>query len=113
MTAVDADAPTDAISQFYALVSVHQFGAAEELWSAHMRSRFPPDENIVSRFRDTHTIGLRRAEVVAESQARATVAVDVVETDARTLTRRFIGRWHLVRAHTGWLLDAPELRPAP
>jgi len=110
---VRADDPVHAISRFYALVSSGEFGAAEELWSSRMRSRFPPQENIVHRFSHTHVIGLQRANVVAQSPSQATVAADVLETDSRGAFRHFVGRWHLVRGAQGWLLDRPELEAVP
>jgi hypothetical protein len=110
---VRTDDPVQAISRFYALVSSGEFGAAEELWSSRMRSRFPPQENIVHRFSSTDRIGLQRASVETQSQSQATVAADVLEIDSRGAIRHFVGRWHLVRVAQGWLLDRPELEAVP
>jgi hypothetical protein len=98
------------VAHFYALVSSRQFEGAESLWSARMRTRYPPRQNIVERFSNTTTIGLQRAAVVAQTETTATVDVDVAEVDARGLTRHFVGQWHLVRAGESWLLDQPELQ---
>jgi hypothetical protein len=113
LTDAPAEDPVEAVSQFYALVSSRQFDAAEELWSASMRSAYPPHENIVRRFSQTDAIGLERADLVAQNHSRATIAANVLETDVRGATRRFVGRWHLVRGPSGWLLDRPELQAAP
>ncbi len=111
--ATRADEPVQAVSSFYTLVSNRDFEGAEELWSPGMRSSYPPEENLVRRFSETQAIGLQRAEVVAQSESQATVATDVLETDAQGRTRHFVGQWHLVRGRGGWLLDRPELQAAP
>jgi predicted permease len=61
----------------------------------------------------TRSIGLEHAEVTAQSDTQASVAVDVVEINARAQRSRFVGQWHLVRGSSGWLLDQPELRALP
>jgi hypothetical protein len=105
--------PTQVVSDFYALVSSHDFESAAQLWSPRMRAAFPPDANIAGRFSQTQSIRLERADVVSQDQSRATVAVDVVEADARAGQRHFVGAWHLVRTPGGWALDQPELQAAP
>jgi cytoskeletal protein RodZ len=105
-----ANDPSATVAEFYALVANHDFEAAEDLWSPSMQSRFPPRENIVQRFSQTTSVQLRRADVVSDDGARAVVAVDLVETDARQTVRHFGGMWHLVRGPNGWLLDQPDLQ---
>jgi hypothetical protein len=105
--------PTEAVSSFYALVGQHQFDRAAELWSPRMRSAFPPDENINQRFSSTRGVTLRRAEIVSVDPSRATVAVDLMESDGTARGRHYVGAWQLVHTDTGWLLDQPDLRPAP
>ena len=78
-----------------------------------MRSAFPPDQNIYQRFSNTQAIRLQRADVVSQDQSQATVAVDLVESDAQAGQRHYVGTWHLVRSPGGWMLDQPDLRPAP
>ncbi len=78
-----------------------------------MRSAFPPQQNIDQRFRSTQAIRLQRADVVNQDQSQATVAVDLVESDAQAGQRHFVGTWHLVRGPNGWMLDQPNLQPAP
>jgi hypothetical protein len=105
--------PRQTVSSFYDLVSTHQFDTAAQLWSPQMRSAFPPDQNISQRFSNTQAIRLQRADVVSQDQAQATVAVDLVESDAQAGQHHFVGTWHLVRGPGGWMLDQPDLRPAP
>jgi hypothetical protein len=112
-SAVVASDPGQAVSAFYALVSSHQFDTAAQLWSPQMRSAFPPQQNIDQRFGSTQAIRLQRADVVNQDQSQATVAVDLVESDAQAGQRHFVGTWHLVRGPNGWMLDQPNLQPAP
>jgi hypothetical protein len=109
---VAAAEPTQAVSTFYALVSQGQFDSAAALWTPRMRSQFPPRENIDQRFSGTQAIQVNRAEVLDQDQSRATVAVDLTESNAVAGRRRYIGNWHLVRGANGWLLDQPELQVA-
>ena len=111
--AAPAGDPRQIVSSFYDLVSTHQFDTAAQLWSPQMRSAFPPDQNIYQRFSNTQAIRLQRADVVSQDQAQATVAVDLVESDAQAGQHHFVGTWHLVRGPAGWMLDQPDLRPAP
>jgi hypothetical protein len=111
--AAPAGDPRQTVSSFYDLVSTHQFDTAAQLWSPQMRSAFPPDQNIYQRFSNTQAIRLQRADVVSQDQAQATVAVDLVESDAQAGQHHFVGTWHLVRGPAGWMLDQPDLRPAP
>lgn len=108
-----AEDPGAAVSNFYALVSQHQFDSAVQLWSPRMRAAFPPEVNLDQRFSQTRDIQLQRADVVSEDQTHATVAVDLVESTSETGQHHFIGNWLLVRGPNGWMLDQPQLQPAP
>ncbi|HLZ25075.1 MAG TPA: hypothetical protein VKQ30_23380 [Ktedonobacterales bacterium] len=78
-----------------------------------MRAAFPPEVNLDQRFSQTRDIQLQRTDVVSEDQTHATVAVDLVESTSQTGQRHFIGNWLLVRGPNGWMLDQPQLQPAP
>jgi hypothetical protein len=108
-----ASDPGAAVSSFYALVSSHQFDSAAQLWSPRMRAAFPPDTNLIERFSQTQNIRLQRADVVSQDQSTATVAVDLVESNRSAGERHFVGNWYLVRGANGWVLDQPQLYPAP
>jgi len=108
-----ASDPGAAVSTFYSLVSSHQFDSAAQLWSPRMRAAFPPDANLTERFRQTQIVRLQRAEVISQDQSQATVAVDLIEQDGQAGQRHFVGNWYLVRAEDGWMLDRPQLNPAP
>lgn len=103
--------PDEAVTTFYGLVSSHQFDTAASLWTDHMRSTFPVAENINSRFAQTQSIQLQRADVVNQTASQATVAVDLIESTTSG-HRRYVGTWQLVRAANGWLLDQPNLQAA-
>jgi hypothetical protein len=109
---VDASDPSAAVTIFYELVARHEFDAATQLWSPRMQASYPPAENIHQRFRQTSAITLQRADMDSVTDAGATVVVDLIESTASG-PRRYVGRWHLVRDTSGWLLDQPELRLAP
>jgi hypothetical protein len=100
------------VASFYSLVSRHAFDPAAQLWSPHMRATFPPQENINQRFSQTQSIRLQRVDVVNRDSTQATVAVDLVES-AATGQRHYVGTWQLVRGAGGWMLDQPQLQPAP
>jgi hypothetical protein len=51
-----------------------------------MRAAFPPDANLTERFRQTQIVRLHRAEVISQDQSQA---------------------------EDGWMLDRPQLNPAP
>jgi hypothetical protein len=107
-----ADDPSQAVASFYSLVSRHDFDPAAQLWSPHMRAAFPPQQNINQRFSQTQSIRLQRVDVVNRDSTQATVAVDLVES-AATGQRHYVGTWQLVRGAGGWMLDQPQLQPAP
>jgi hypothetical protein len=111
VAASDGSDPAAAVAGFYDLVSRHAFHDAAQMWSPRMQAAFPPAENIDARFRQTNAITLQQAETVSESGSSAVVAVDLVESTASG-PRRYVGRWHLVRTASGWLLDQPELQQA-
>jgi hypothetical protein len=102
------------VDRFYELVQAHDFAAARLLWSPAMQAAYPPAENLEARFSRTDQVVVRRAELVSldAARGRATVAVDLLETEAGSGgARRWVGAWHLVRGPAGWLLDQPALRP--
>lgn len=104
--------PGATVASFYQLVSAHQFGPAAQLWSPHMRSAYPPGENINQRFSQTQQVAVNRAQVVAMDRSQATVAVDLVEVTPGS-RHHYTGTWSLVHADAGWLLDQPNLQQAP
>jgi hypothetical protein len=112
-SAVAATDPRQTVASFYDLVSTHQFDSAAQLWSPQMRSSFPPPQNIDQRFGATQAIRLQRADLVSQDQSQATVAVDLLESDAQGGQRHYVGTWRLVRGPSGWMLDQPDLRPEP
>lgn len=103
-------APASSVTTFYQLVAQHSYDRAAELWSAQMRSRYPPATNINGRFSGTTAIDVRRADIVSvdENGGTATVAVDLIEATSSG-TRRWTGTWQLVRVGSAWLLDQPNL----
>jgi hypothetical protein len=108
-----ADDPASAVSSFYALVASHQFEEAAQLWSPRMRAAFPPEANVNQRFSQTREIQLKRVEVISQDPARATVAVDLLESVDQAGQRHFTGAWYMVRGSTGWMLDQPQLQSVP
>jgi hypothetical protein len=110
---VGAATPDAAVRSFYAYLERGQFDQALGLWTARMRSAYPPAENIYSRFSRTQSLTVRRAEVVALDavNGRATVALDLGEVvGPPSVSRTYVGSWYLVRGPDGWLLDQPSLR---
>jgi cytoskeletal protein RodZ len=108
-----ADAPKATVSSFYALVAAHQFDAAAQLWSPHLRAAYPPRENINQRFSATQAIQLQRNDVLSQDPQQAMVAVDLIESRTQAGSQHYVGRWYLVHGAGGWLLDQPELQAAP
>ena len=111
-TTTGADTPDGAVRSFYAHLNQADFGGAAGLWTAHMRSAFPPAQNIDSRFAQTRSLSVQRADVVAldAAQGRATVALTLSEVaGSPARTRTYTGNWYLVRGPNGWLLDQPDL----
>jgi hypothetical protein len=78
-----------------------------------MRGNFPPQINLNERFAQTQTIQLQRDEVISQSGSQAVVAVDLVESNAQSGRRHYVGNWYLVRTEAGWLLDQPQLQAIP
>jgi cytoskeletal protein RodZ len=113
LPAPSADDPGAAVQDFYARVARHDFAGAAALWSPQMRAQFPPSENINTRFSQTRSVTVHRAQVVSEDPAgsRATVAVDLTESAADG-QHHWSGDWQLVHGPNGWLLDQPALRPS-
>ena len=110
---VGTSSPDDAVRSFYAYLDKGQFDSAAALWTQHMRSAYPPAENIYSRFARTQALTLSRADVVQLDAAngRATVAIRLSEVvGPPTTNREYVGNWYLVRGATGWLLDQPNLQ---
>src|SRR5207248_7797247 len=110
--ATSPQTPVQAVERFYELVQRKQFQAAERLWTQHMVGVFPPSENIVQRFSQTHELRVEDAQLRAQDNAagRATVQVAILETLEPTGTRRYVGTWDLVRANGTWQLDQPDLQ---
>ncbi len=107
--------PAQAVRTFYQYVNARQFAEAAALWSPRMRGAYPPAQNIDSRFAQTQTLTLSRADVVQVDAAsgRATVAVRLSEVVGPAgSTREYAGNWNLVRGSSGWLLDDPNLQPS-
>lgn len=73
-----------------------------------MRAAFPPAQNINERFSGTRAVAVQRADVVAQTADRATVAVDLDEAAADG-QHHWSGTWQVVRGPDGWLLDQPQL----
>ena len=111
-TATAPETPVVAVRTFYELVQRKEFQAAERLWTQHMVGVFPPSENIVQRFSQTHELRVEDAQLRAQDNAagRATVQVAILETLEPTGTRRYVGTWDLVRANGNWQLDQPDLQ---
>ncbi|MFL5179635.1 MAG: hypothetical protein ACJ8CQ_03720 [Microvirga sp.] len=86
----------------------HQFDAAAELWTARLRSQYPPDRYINNRFAGTTRIVVNRDEVVARGDRTAVVAVDLTEYRSSGDVRHWVGRWDLVLTSRGWLMDEPH-----
>jgi serine/threonine protein kinase len=103
-----AEAPQQAVEAFYADISNHDFGAAAQLWTPSMQSRYPPATNIDDRFAATSSIDIRHWAIVSDTGDRATVAVTLMETLQSGTTRTLVGSWSLVRSGTVWLLDNPS-----
>lgn len=103
--------PSAAVRQFYDRVSKHDFANAAALWSPRMVALFAPQQNIDERFSQTHSISVKRADVVSQNGERAAVAVDVAESAADG-QHHWTGAWQVVNGPNGWLLDEPELQGA-
>ena len=110
-TAPATRGPAETVARFYRLVVDERFDEAAALWTAAMRDRYPPAQNIDGRFAPTTAIDLRRNEIIAIDQAAgtATVAVDIVEyRESGTSPRRFVGDWDLVLVDGEWLMNDPD-----
>ena len=109
--AISGSDPAFAVVSFYRLVSQHQYGDAAGLWSASMRSSYPPSSNIYQRFADTRAITADRAVTVFQGPNTATVSVYLTEITSSG-TRHWAGTWSVVRSGSTWLMDSPQLGPA-
>jgi hypothetical protein len=109
--AIPAGDPATAVVSFYRLVTDRRYGDAAGLWSARMRSSYPPASNIDQRFADTRWIAADRAVTTFQGTDSATVSVYVTEVTT-TGTRHWAGTWTIVRSGSTWLMDAPQLGPA-
>lgn len=105
-------AAATAVLSFYQLIEQKSFDEAAALWSPRMQASYPPSTNIYGRFDRTRQIVIRGIEVVAQSAAAATVAIDILEVLDSGVTRHWVGQWQLVFDGSRWLMDSPNLRPA-
>jgi hypothetical protein len=104
--------PVETVQAFYRHVAQGEFDAAAALWTADMKHRYPPDENIRQRFSQTWSIRLEDARLagVSSDGEQASVAVQVVEVQGSPpAPQRFSGTWSLVRGPNIWLMDRPAL----
>ena len=104
--------PVETVQAFYRHISQGEFDAASDLWTADMKRRYPPDENIRQRFSQTWSIRLEDARLTTMSQdgEQASVAVQIVEVQGAPPTpQRFSGTWWLLRGPNSWLMDRPSL----
>jgi hypothetical protein len=104
--------PTAAVATFYALVERHEFDTAAQLWTPRMRAEFPPTENIDRRFAQTQQLRVNRVEVVSARGEQALVGIDLNERSSAG-ERHYVGTWSVVHSGDTWLLDQPNLEPAP
>lgn len=104
--------PKHAVTDFYQLISQHDFASAAALWSSSMRQSYPPSTAIDRRFSHTSAIWVRSMKLVNMNRpaGMATVAVDVVEQLDSGATQEFVGTWNLVLGPDGWRLNSPDLR---
>lgn len=106
-----ANTPQAAVQAFYTLVSHHQFQQAAQLWTASMRSQFPPATDINGRFSDTSRINILELKPLSQTATTATVQVDLLEVIQEPKgphTKQYAGTWNLVRGPNGWLLNSPS-----
>jgi hypothetical protein len=111
VVAISGGDPASAVVSFYRFVSQHQYGDAAGLWSAQMRSSYPPASYIDQRFSDTRAITADRAVTIYQGPNTATVSVYLTEITSSG-TRHWAGTWTTVRSGSTWLMDAPQLGPA-
>lgn len=103
-----AEAPTDTVERWYALLVDGQFDAAYSMWSDRMKANFPRQGNLDNRWRDTAAIEILQLYVVEQTTTTAAVQIEFIEYRDNGSSRRFLGWWELVRSGDGWLLDAPH-----
>jgi hypothetical protein len=103
-----SEAPGQAVKDFYADISSHDFVSAAQLWTPSMQSRYPPISNINGRFADTSSIVVKQWSVASITGNRATVDVTLLETLQNGTTQTLVGSWDLVRVRGTWLLDNPR-----
>jgi hypothetical protein len=98
------------VTRFYALVEQHRFGEAAQLWSARMKSQYPPSEYINDRFAATTRIDINRISIRSMRVANqtATVFVDLSEYRTSGAARHWVGNWDMVLTSAGWLMDRPH-----
>lgn len=106
-----ANTPQAAVQAFYTLVSHHQFQQAAQLWTASMRSQFPPATDINGRFSNTSRINILELKPLSQTATTATVQVNLLEVIREPKgphTKQYAGTWNLVRGPNGWLLNSPN-----
>ena len=99
--------PQDSVVAFYARVEAGEFDAAYALWSERMKATYPRQANLDDRFAETADITFSTLFVANQTDARATVQANFIETYDNGSSRSFRGYWDLVRVGGRWLLDAP------
>ncbi|HEV2123102.1 MAG TPA: hypothetical protein VGW38_10055, partial [Chloroflexota bacterium] len=108
-------APAGAVLAFYGALERGDLDTAAALWSPRMKAQYPPAQFVYERFRLTHEVAVRRAEVISVDQAagRAVVAVDLIEISGDPpATYHWVGTWEMTLGPAGWLLDQPNLAAA-
>jgi tRNA A-37 threonylcarbamoyl transferase component Bud32 len=106
-----ANTPGGAVTAFYDAVERHDWDTAIPLWSPSMQKRYPPQEWLIGRFRNTTRIDITRLRTVAINQSAGTARVEVTLVEYRTVEpspRTFVGAWDLVLINGRWLLNDPD-----
>ena len=103
-----AAGPAEAVLTFYQAVADADFDAAYALWDERMRTTYPRDPNLDSRFDRTAAITFSQLSVAEVSGETATVQANFTETYESGSSRQFIGYWRVVQVDGRWLLDEPH-----
>ena len=103
--------PDAVITGFYSLAQQKRFDQALALWDDHLKTAYPPQENLYQRFADTTVLTVNSASVSQQTDTSASVATDLTEVTAG-VSHHWIGSWRLVRSGNAWLLDQPDFQAA-